>query len=177
MKFSERTRLGMALLELEKETAKQRMLSGDPRKSLPRVDKGKALDRAGKAVGMSGTTFSRAKAVVKKADDGVPDAQEALQEMDKGGKVLPAFRKASGVPKTERQESIEKAELRRWQTLLKLEKEAAKARQAHGETAPGQTLRESFPKRSKGKALDRAATAVGMSGTTFYRAASPCVNR
>lgn len=42
-------------------------------------------------------------------------------------------------------------------------KEAARQRQAHGQTAPGKTLRAHSPELEKGRALDQAAQAVGAS--------------
>lgn len=40
----------------------------------------------------------------------------------------------------------------------------AKERQAHGQTAPGKTLKADLPEVSKGQARDQAAAAVGVSG-------------
>ena len=54
---------------------------------------GKTNDIVGAAVGMSGMTYQRAKAVVLAAERGVKGASDALEEMDGTGKVLPSYNK------------------------------------------------------------------------------------
>lgn len=56
--------------------------------------------------------------------------------------------------------------------LTRIERERAKARQAHGKTAPGKTLVENLPQAMEddGKARDKAAAAVGWSGKTGEKA-------
>jgi hypothetical protein len=55
--------------------------------------RGKTMDRVGAAVGMSGKTFEKAKAVVEAAEEN-PDAfAPVVAEMDRTGKVDPAYKK------------------------------------------------------------------------------------
>lgn len=60
---------------------------------------------------------------------------------------------------------------REYKKLKEIETKRAKKRQSHGKTAPGKTLRESLPQASKGKAREKAAKKVGMSGRTAEKAA------
>ena len=56
--------------------------------------------------------------------------------------------------------------------LEAIERERARARQAHGQTSPGTTLKEIFPEAFKGQARDHVASAIGIgSGRTYDKAA------
>ena len=55
--------------------------------------------------------------------------------------------------------------------LEAIERERARERQAHGQTAPGTTLKETFPEAFKGQTRDKVAAATGIgSGRTY----DPC---
>lgn len=105
MRPSEKVALGRALEELEKPNADERRREGNARggrggeevaenvTATSRVD---VRDVVGGAVGMSGPTYQRAKAVVVAAELGDPVAEDALAQMDSTGKVTPAFEKVMG---------------------------------------------------------------------------------
>lgn len=68
----------------------------------PRAESsGKTRDKAAEAVGMSGRTYEKAKAVVEAAaePDAPPEVKEAAAEMDRTGKVDPAFQVVRDKPK------------------------------------------------------------------------------
>lgn len=102
MRPSEAASLGLALEELERPKAAERMTLG---KLCPGSDGGKVNDIVGPAVGMSRETYRKAKNVLRAGRDGVdtdgsplPEpvavaAREALAEMDASGKVSRAFKK------------------------------------------------------------------------------------
>jgi hypothetical protein len=89
---SEKVALGRALEEIEKPAAKERrkrrkISSG----KLPEQIKGRSRDLIAKTIGgISGKTYEKAKAVV---DAGKP---EVVEEMDRTGKVDPAYQKING---------------------------------------------------------------------------------
>lgn len=115
---SEKVALGMALESLERPLAMERKREGgrvggkggrEAGENFPPASKAKTRDVVGEAVGMSGPTYQRAKAVVEAAaDEGLPDevravAREAKEAMDRTGKVAGAYRavataKAGGDP-------------------------------------------------------------------------------
>lgn len=69
-------------------------LCGDPSYGAGHLcSKGKTRDKVAAAVGMSGRTYEKAKAVVQSADkpDAAPAVIEAKAEMDRTGKVDPAY--------------------------------------------------------------------------------------
>jgi ParB family chromosome partitioning protein len=72
----------------------------------PKKEKGKTRDRVGKAVGMSGKTYEKAKAVVEAAAEDPDLFRSVTEEMDRTGKVDPAFRKVKasvrGEPRKQR---------------------------------------------------------------------------
>lgn len=90
--------LGRALEALERPKARERMLAGQPSGGNS-GGLGDTRDVVGKALGWSGFTYDRAKAVVDAANDteAPPEqravAREALAEMNATGKVLPSFEK------------------------------------------------------------------------------------
>ena len=105
MTISEKVSLGMALEELERPRAKERQGTRNdlvkhsdnvPECSLPPV-----REQVGAAVGMSGTTYQRAKAVIEAAaDEALPEAVRqiaigAKQEMDESGKVTGAYNRVA----------------------------------------------------------------------------------
>lgn len=100
MSPAEKVALGRALEELERPAAAERKA----RPGQPREEKfssqaepsrgertGKVYDLVGEAVGMSGPTYKRAKAVVDAAALNTPGAAEALEQMERTGKVTPAY--------------------------------------------------------------------------------------
>lgn len=100
---SEKVALGLALEELERPAAAERKAEAG-KANLPTSEEkfppltkgdrtGKVYDLVGEAVGMSGPTYKRAKAVVRAAGEGDPVAVDALAEMDRTGKVTPAYQK------------------------------------------------------------------------------------
>lgn len=104
MKPSEKAALGIALEELERPKAEARMKAGtvDPGKTFPRGVRGpKTADIVGEAVGMSAPTYNRAKAVLLASEDESLSeeirriAEEAREEMDRTGKVTPAYNRVA----------------------------------------------------------------------------------
>lgn len=96
---SEKARLGMELEKLERPARggnRTANLPGQPKPENLRL--GDTRDVVGQALGWSGFTYDRAKRVIEAADDGDEVAQEALVEMDRTGKVMPAFRRVIGKP-------------------------------------------------------------------------------
>ena len=100
---SEAVSIGKALEELEKPKAKERQRehggtapgkAKDTGGKFPPVT-GKTRDKVAEAVGMSGRTYEKAKAVVEAAEEH-PELQPVVEEMDRTGKVDPAFKKAAG---------------------------------------------------------------------------------
>lgn len=92
---SEAVDMGVKLEKIEQPKAEERRkeTQGRPSKTggkLPPVsaDKDKTRDKVGKAVGMSGRTYEKAKAVVDSGD------KELIAEMDETGKIDQAYRKA-----------------------------------------------------------------------------------
>lgn len=99
---SEKVSLGRALEELERPRAEARMKAGKaPSEKFTEGTRGNTGDIVGAAVGMSRPTYERAKLVVEACEDetlppGVREiAQEARDEMDRTGKVLPAHDKVA----------------------------------------------------------------------------------
>lgn len=106
---SEKVSLGRALEELERPKAAKRkadagkanLPNASGEKFTPLAGAGKTTDIVGAAVGMSRPTYERAKLVVEACEDEtLPPrvreiAQEARDEMDRTGKVLPAHDKVA----------------------------------------------------------------------------------
>lgn len=101
---SEKVALGLELEKLEKPRAEERERAGRPSGNLPEGTKGQTRDLVGAAVGMSGKTYERAKAVVAATDD--PDhevafaAREAVEEMDSTGKVSGAYEQVTAAKRS-----------------------------------------------------------------------------
>lgn len=117
---SEKVALGLKLEELERPKAAERKAANlalspnhDGRENFSSPSRGtrtgKVLDLVGEAVGMSGVTYHRAKAVVAAAESGDPVAIEAREQMDRTGKVTPAYEKLPGVKPTYRPRTAESA--------------------------------------------------------------------
>lgn len=98
MKPTEKVALGRALEALKPRTQGMRTdLSTS--ENFSEVERGDTRDLVGAAVGMSGVTYQRAKAVVTAAEDETlapevrAEAIKAADEMDRTGRVSPAFEK------------------------------------------------------------------------------------
>ena len=95
---SEAVEIGLAIEAIERPKAEKREKSGKaPCGNLPQGQEsvsGKTRDKVGEAVGLSGRTYSKAKAVVAAAaePDAPPEVIEAAKQMDATGKVDPAFK-------------------------------------------------------------------------------------
>lgn len=87
---SEQVELGKRLEQLEKPKAKERQKEGNRRGGqvggkLPPTCKDKTRDKVGESVGMSGRNYEKAKAVLESKD------ADAIEQMDRTGKVAPAY--------------------------------------------------------------------------------------
>jgi ParB-like chromosome segregation protein Spo0J len=114
-KPSEATSLGERLEALERERAKERREAtqakpghriGDDILSAP-IGKGSTRDIVGKAVGMSGMSYTRAKAVVNAAKKEPEKFGALVEEMDRTGKVSTAYNKLPA--KYQQQPKVKKA--------------------------------------------------------------------
>ena len=99
---SEAVEMGRAIEPLEREAAKDRMLTGKPSENFTQGQNGKALDHVAQAVGMSRPTYTKAKEVIEAAEAN-PALLPMVEEMDKTGKVTPTHRK---LKKQMEQESV-----------------------------------------------------------------------
>ncbi len=126
MKPSEKVALGLALEELERPKAAERksasLKQNREENFSSRCERtGKVYDLVGEAVGMSGPTYKRAKAVVEAAQNGEPGAAEALEAMDSTGKVTPAYDRIarSREPRKQRAPAIDSLDTKRGQQRAK----------------------------------------------------------
>lgn len=105
---SEGVQIGKLLEVLEKKLAEDRMKAGhnqhtEPSDKLPEPSKGNTRDKVAEALGVSGSTYEKAKAVVKAAEDkSLPEpvrevAREAVKQMDATGKVDPSYKAVKAV--------------------------------------------------------------------------------
>lgn len=109
-KPSEAVALGRDLEKLEQPKARKRQALAGPSEGRGQKSAsgnfpeavGDTRDKVGPAVGMSGRNYSKAKKVVVEAEAGNPVAVEALEEMDKTGKVEGPYRKVIGKPSPSR---------------------------------------------------------------------------
>jgi ParB-like chromosome segregation protein Spo0J len=95
---SEAVAIGKALEESERQAARERRARpGSPRSGkLPEQGtKGDTREKVAAAVGMSGKTYEKAKAVVEAAEAD-PGLAPVVEEMDRTGKVDPAYKKLKG---------------------------------------------------------------------------------
>lgn len=102
--IGEAVALGKALEELETPAAKARREASQAKAGekvgaqgpvkITEPTRGQVRDIIGEAVGMSGPTYQRAKAVVEAASapDASPEVIEAAKQMNETGKVLPAYK-------------------------------------------------------------------------------------
>jgi ParB/RepB/Spo0J family partition protein len=90
---SESVAIGRIIEEREQASAKARMTRHRSSDKLSEQAKGDTRDRVGKALGIAGATYSQAKAVVAAAEAD-PEMFGAIKaEMDRTGKVNPAYKK------------------------------------------------------------------------------------
>ena len=140
---SEKVGLGLRLEEFERPKAEARKAAtqakpgegtvGGENFSPPTNEKGKTREIVGAAIGMSGPTYTRAKAVVRASqDEDLPPeqravARKALAKMDRTGKVFGAYndmirqpkpQEAPYRPTTERQHQLAEAQKRRMVTAI-----------------------------------------------------------
>lgn len=92
---SEKVALGIELEKLERPKASERKKStqgnrqsGAEKFSAP--EKGDTRDKVGGAIGMSGVSYQRAKAVVKAAEEDPEQFGDLVEQMDATGKITPA---------------------------------------------------------------------------------------
>jgi hypothetical protein len=101
---SEAVALGKAIEDLEKPQAKKRQAEKLKKGNAPPVvencphgeGKGKTRDKVAEAVGMSGRTYEKAKRVVEAAEENPEEFGAVKEEMDRTGKVDPAYEKVKG---------------------------------------------------------------------------------
>jgi ParB family chromosome partitioning protein len=95
---SEAVALGKALEEIERKKAKERQggAGRDRSSKLYERSKGRTDDRVAEAVGMKKDTYRKAKAVVDAAEAD-PALQPVVEQMDRSGKVDPAFKKVKKI--------------------------------------------------------------------------------
>lgn len=98
MSMSELVELGRAIEALEKpESAKRKKeggrAGGKASGKLPEASSGDTRDKVAAALGVSGKTFEKAKVVVEAAEQDPEAFAPVVKEMDRTGKVDPAFRK------------------------------------------------------------------------------------
>lgn len=96
---SEAVAAGKVIEAIEKPKAQQRKASGknqhsEPASKLDEGSTGRTDEKVSAAVGMSKSTYRKAKTVVEAAEkpDAPPEVKAAAEEMDRTGKVDPAFR-------------------------------------------------------------------------------------
>ncbi len=111
---SEAVAIGRTLEERIAKDAKQRQAVAGPKEGpgkksgggkLPQAVQGKAREIIGAHVGMSGSTYERAKAVILAAEEKPEKFQPILEEMDRTGKVNGAFKKLKTIRAAELIES------------------------------------------------------------------------
>jgi hypothetical protein len=95
---SEAVAIGDAIKERERERARERMVAGhnqytEPCDEKTQGDTGKVRDIVAARVGMSGSTYEKAKAVVNAATAEPERFGPIKDEMDRTGKVTPAYEK------------------------------------------------------------------------------------
>lgn len=111
---TEAVAVGRALEQLERPKANERKKSGinqysEPSGKLPGGSGGYTRDKVGAAVGMSGRTYDYAKAVVAAAEEDPETFQEIADEMDRTGKVKPAYNAVLAIKKNGQRASSSKS--------------------------------------------------------------------
>lgn len=105
---SEWVEIGKRIEAIEKPKAEERKTAGrnqhsEPEGNFPEASKGKTSDKVAEALGVSGKTYEKAKAVVEAAEDkSLPEpvrevAREAVKKMDATGKVDPSYKAVKAV--------------------------------------------------------------------------------
>lgn len=97
--------LGKALEAMERQKAKERQSSSGPKEgrgaktgSVNFTEPvGQTRDKVGEALGVSGVTYQRMKAVAKAAEDDPETFGPIAEEMNATGKVMPAFEKVQSI--------------------------------------------------------------------------------
>jgi ParB-like chromosome segregation protein Spo0J len=94
---SERVAIAETIRDRERAAAEDRereggRLGGEGSGNLPDPSRGRARDKVAQSVGWSGSTYEKARKVVQAAEQD-PAYQDLVDEMDRSGKVDPAFRK------------------------------------------------------------------------------------
>jgi ParB family chromosome partitioning protein len=107
---SEAVAIGQALEDREKAHAKARQNAGvhrhiGPSGQCPEGPKGQTRDKVAEAVGLSGKTYEKAKAVVAAAEQSPAEFGPVAEEMDRTGKVDPAYQKVKRQRPTRRRTS------------------------------------------------------------------------
>lgn len=103
---SEAVAIGRLIEEREREAAKERMVIAHSSGNLPEQERGETRERVGKALGMSGRTYEKAREVVEAAEQD-PDAYGDLQErMDRTGSVHPAYKELRRRQKEKRKQAV-----------------------------------------------------------------------
>ena len=120
---SEAVALGKEIEKLEKPEAAKRKAATQAKNGkvgqvkLSSPEKGQTRDKVANAVGMSGGTYDKAKAAVEAGEEDPDQFGEIVEEMDRTGKVDPAFKKVKE-KKEEEQDPLAKPK-RLLKTLLK----------------------------------------------------------
>jgi ParB/RepB/Spo0J family partition protein len=93
-KDSEAIALGRALESMVKPKAEQRK-GGRPKtgEKFTPVSEPKTRDKVGKAIGMSGVSYERGKAIVEAAESDPETFGDLVEEMDRTGKIQPVYEK------------------------------------------------------------------------------------
>jgi len=106
----QRAELGMTLLEIEHELAQQRQIdAGDNKPLAPNDAKGKTTQIIAKQIGMSGTTFERAKKIIEKAPE---EIKKKLRTNDARTSITKEYQNIVKAEKKEkRQEQIKELQV------------------------------------------------------------------
>ena len=98
MRPTELVELGRRLEELERPAAKERQreggkAGGEASGKFPEASTAATRDKVGEAVGVSGKTYEKARTVVEAAEADPEAFEEVVREMDRTGKIDPAYRR------------------------------------------------------------------------------------
>jgi len=89
---SEAVAMAKTLEPFERKAASERRATSNAeRENFSPSDKGKSRDRVAEAVGLSAPTLAKAKAIVEAAEAHPGDYKDIAEEMDRTGKVSPAY--------------------------------------------------------------------------------------
>jgi ParB-like chromosome segregation protein Spo0J len=136
---SEKVAIARAIEERERAQAARRKRAGtnqytEPSGKLPEGSRGDTRDKVAAKVGMSGRTLDKAKAVVEAAEQD-PGLVPVVEDMDRTGKVDPAFQKvweAQGRPPFPKTRPAEKSPLREVDRIQQCLRESEKLKIAGG---------------------------------------------